>query len=227
MSPERRCPRQAPRLSTQCAPRRSTFTSSLPRGAAAPLVDDDPRGVPAGGGVAGQELARHVGAHGVRRHRLQEGRDHDLRRLALLGRLRAPLHVGVGLGAHLVAGGHDGAGVREPDAGRGGEQRQQRGRQADGTTRAHHTTTSRASAGTRGSGLCRSGRPARRGSVSRNWAPSPMRPQACSQPPWRWVSSSAIESPRPVPPLVRARAGSARQKRLKTMADSPGRSPTP
>ena len=36
-----------------------------------------------------------------------------------------------------------------------------------------------------------------------------------------------MDSPRPVPPLVRARAGSARQKRLKTIADSPGPSPTP
>ena len=53
------------------------------------------------------------------------------------------------------------------------------------------------------------------------------RPHAWSQPPCRWVSSSAMESPRPVPPLVRARAGSARQNRLNTIADSPGSSPTP
>ena len=51
------------------------------------------------------------------------------------------------------------------------------------------------------------------------------RPQACSQPPCRWVSSSEIDSPSPVPPLVRARAGSARQNRLKTSAASPGRQP--
>jgi len=67
--------------------------------------------------------------------------------------------------------------------------------------------------------------PARRGSVNRNWAPSPGRPHAWSQPPCRWVSSSEIDSPRPVPPLVRARAGSARQKRLKTSAASPGARP--
>ena len=57
--------------------------------------------------------------------------------------------------------------------------------------------------------------------------PRPGRPQACSQPPWRWVSSSAIDRPSPVPPLVRARAGSARQNRLNTMADSPTPRPTP
>ena len=39
------------------------------------------------------------------------------------------------------------------------------------------------------------------------------------------MSSSAIDSPRPVPPLVRARAGSARQNRLNTIADSPGAEP--
>ena len=41
-----------------------------------------------------------------------------------------------------------------------------------GGTTGGHATTSAASAGTRGSGLCRSGWRACRGSVSRNWAPS-------------------------------------------------------
>ena len=45
------------------------------RGAAAALVRDDLlQRVPAGARVGGQELAGHVGAHGVRRHRLQEAR---------------------------------------------------------------------------------------------------------------------------------------------------------
>ena len=43
----------------------------------------------------------------------------------------------------------------------------------------------------------------------------------------RRASSREMASPRPVPPVVRARAGSARQKRLNTSADSPGRRPTP
>ena len=66
------------------------------------------------------------------------------------------------------------------------------------------------SSGTSGSGLCSRGSPARRGRVRRNWEPLPGIPHACSQPPCRRASSSEIDSPRPVPPLVRARAGSAR-----------------
>ena len=57
--------------------------------------------------------------------------------------------------------------------------------------------------------------------------PSPGSPQACSQPPCSRASSSAMARPRPVPPVVRARAGSARQNRLKTSCASPGRRPTP
>ena len=52
-------------------------------------------------------------------------------------------------------------------------------------------------------------------------------PHACRRPPCSRASSEAIDRPRPVPPVVRARAGSARQKRLKTSDDSPGRSPMP
>ena len=66
-----------------------------------------------------------------------------------------------------------------------------------------------------------------RGSVSRNAAPSPglapgLQPAAV-QP----GVLEAIASPSPVPPVVRARAGSARQNRLNTSAASPGRRPTP
>ena len=61
--------------------------------------------------------------------------------------------------------------------------------------------------------------PAFRGKVSRNWAPMPGRPQAVSQPPCRFASSIEIANPSPVPPTVRARAGSPRQKRWKTCFD--------
>ncbi len=65
------------------------------------------------------------------------------------------------------------------------------------------------------------------GRVRRKREPWPGSPQAWSQPWWRRASSSEIASPSPVPPVVRARAGSARQKRLKTSEASPARRPTP
>ena len=66
-----------------------------------------------------------------------------------------------------------------------------------------------------------------RGSVSLKQAPRPGSPHASSQPPCSLASSSEIDNPRPVPPVVRARAGSARQNLLNTSDDSPGRRPTP
>ena len=66
----------------------------------------------------------------------------------------------------------------------------------------------------------RAGRRARsptvRGRVSRNAAPCPSSPQACSQPPCSRASSTAMDRPRPLPPLRRARDSSARQNRLNT-----------
>ena len=52
--------------------------------------------------------------------------------------------------------------------------------------------------------------------VSRNWAPAPGWPQTCSQPPCRRASSRLIDRPRPLPPTVRTREGSARQNRSNT-----------
>ena len=72
--------------------------------------------------------------------------------------------------------------------------------------------------GTSGSGDPIRVSPARRGRVSRKRDPWPGSPHACSQPSCSRASSSEIDRPRPVPPVVRARAGSARQNRLKTMA---------
>ncbi|CAM5720677.1 hypothetical protein SALBM311S_12393 [Streptomyces alboniger] len=85
----------------------------------------------------------------------------------------------------------------------------------------------RESLGSSGIGEPRSGSSAVRGSVNLNCEPPPGSPHACSQPPCNRASSRAMDSPRPVPPVVRARAGSARQKRLKTRVASPGLSPTP
>ena len=140
------------------------------------------------------------------------------------GPRRTPLHVGLGLACvPRSSAEHDRTGVRDADAGGRGEQRQSadRQRRGSGARRLMPPPRGRPS-GTSGAGSGAAASPARRGRVSRNWAPSPGRPHACSQPPCRWVSSSEIDRPRPVPPLVRARAGSARQKRLKTIADSPG-----
>ena len=67
----------------------------------------------------------------------------------------------------------------------------------------------------------------RRGSVSRNTAPRPRSPQACSQPLCSRASSRLIASPSPVPPVSRLRDGSPRQNRLNTSAASPGRRPDP
>ena len=61
-----------------------------------------------------------------------------------------------------------------------------------------------------------------RGRVSRNRAPSPGAPEACSQPPCNRASSSEMARPSPVPPVCRCRDGSARQNRLKTSPASPG-----
>src|SRR5690625_6264456 len=61
--------------------------------------------------------------------------------------------------------------------------------------------------------------PGLRGSVSRKTAPSPTWPHACSQPEWRWASSTEIDRPSPVPPRVRALEGSALQKRSKTRSE--------
>ena len=69
--------------------------------------------------------------------------------------------------------------------------------------------------------------PTRHGRVMRKTAPSPTLPHACSHPPCSRTSSSAIDRPNPVPPVARARAGSARQNRPNTSEASPGRSPTP
>src|SRR5690606_13869577 len=82
------------------------------------------------------------------------------------------------------------------------------------------------------SGSSRNGRtpmsaPARRGRVSRNEAPSPGRDHASRLPPCKRASSSEIASPRPVPPVVRARAGSARQNRSKTWDAASASMPTP
>ncbi|GAA3099946.1 hypothetical protein GCM10020254_51770 [Streptomyces goshikiensis] len=85
----------------------------------------------------------------------------------------------------------------------------------------------RESSGSSGIGDPRSGSSAVLGRVSRNWEPPPGSPHAWSQPPCSRASSTAMDRPRPVPPVVRARAGSARQKRLKTRVASPGLSPTP
>ena len=81
--------------------------------------------------------------------------------------------------------------------------------------------------GPSGSGLDSSTSPSLRGSVSRNTAPLPGSPHACSQPPCSRASSTAMDSPSPVPPVRRARDSSARQKRLNTRLASPGRRPTP
>ena len=91
----------------------------------------------------------------------------------------------------------DGSAVGHADATAG---EHQAGERPARSCAAPHRTGSGASSGTSGSGLCRSGSPTRRGRVSRNCAPSPGSPQACSQPPCRWASSSAIDSPSPVPP---------------------------
>lgn len=80
---------------------------------------------------------------------------------------------------------------------------------------------------TSGSGDDWSRIPARRGSVSRKLAPRPGRPHASSHPPCRCASSREIASPRPVPPVVRARAGSARQNRSNTCWTSSVVIPTP
>ncbi len=67
--------------------------------------------------------------------------------------------------------------------------------------------------------------PAVRGRVSLNTEPRPFSPHAWSQPPCSRASSSAMARPRPVPPVVRARDGSARQNRSKTSCSSPGAEP--
>ena len=56
------------------------------------------------------------------------------------------------------------------------------------------------------------------GSVSRKHAPLSGSAHTSSRPPCSRVSSVAIASPRPVPPTVRARAGSPRQNLLNTFA---------
>src|SRR5690606_20384025 len=81
--------------------------------------------------------------------------------------------------------------------------------------------------GTSGSGEEVSWMPARRGRVSRKFAPSPGLAHTSSQPPCRCASSSEIASPSPVPPVVRARALSARQKRSKTCSTASWLMPTP
>src|SRR5262249_2826624 len=86
------------------------------------------------------------------------------------------------------------------------------------------TPTSR---GTREIGLREIGDPTRRGNVSRNCDPDPASPHAWTQPPCSIASSNEIDNPSPVPPIVRVRAGSARQKRLNTRLSSPGPRPTP
>src|SRR6266536_5468349 len=162
------------------------------------------------------------------RAREQEPADDQVRAPAGLWRSRDQLDEHVLLaalcrdrrGRHAAAIRHNGAAARHDRADEGGQR---------GGNPSHPALTSgRATAGgTSGSGdPCRPW-PAPRGRVRRNTDPFPGPPHACSQPPCKRASSSAIASPSPVPPLVRARAGSARQKRSKTIVSSPGRNPTP
>ena len=71
------------------------------------------------------------------------------------------------------------------------------------------------------------GSPSSRGIVSRKAAPSPLRPAAESVPPCRPTSSCAIDRPSPVPPVVRVRAVSPRQKRSNTRSACSSDMPTP
>src|SRR5215472_14002906 len=84
-----------------------------------------------------------------------------------------------------------------------------------------------ARSGPSGSGEPASVVPTVLGKVSLNTDLWPGSPQASSQPPCSLASSSAIARPRPVPPVVLARAGSARQNRSNTKNSSPGDNPTP
>src|SRR5690606_32315515 len=102
-------------------------------------------------------------------------------------------------------------------------------RSGRGTTSSSASATGSASAGAAGSG---SGEeemtiPALRGRVSRKAAPSPGLPHASSVPACSRASSREIDSPSPVPPEVRARAGSPRQNRSKTRPASSGVMPAP
>ena len=83
------------------------------------------------------------------------------------------------------------------------------------------------SRGTNGSGEVSRIAPTLFGKVRRNWAPIAGRPHAVSQPPCRFASSIAIARPSPVPPTVRARAASPRQKRWKTCLAWLASNPTP
>src|SRR4051794_6521791 len=128
--------------------------------------------------------------------------DLDVTALALLGRHRTGL-------MHA-------AGQRQPPA----PGREQQGHQRSKTPHA-------APSGRNGNGLASKAPATRRGSVMRKAAPTPGSPHACNHPPCSRTSSSAMASPRPVPPVVRARDGSPRQNRVNTRPASPGLSPIP
>ena len=66
-----------------------------------------------------------------------------------------------------------------------------------------------------------------RAGSARSWSRDPSSDQTASSPPCSRASPSAIDSPRPVPPIVRVRDGSARQKRSKTRSTSSGVMPRP
>src|SRR5439155_21222771 len=66
-----------------------------------------------------------------------------------------------------------------------------------------------------------------RGSVNRNVAPRPGSLLASTLPPWASTIPLTIASPRPAPPVARARDGSTRQKRSKTWGRCSGAIPPP
>ena len=80
------------------------------------------------------------------------------------------------------------------------------------------------------SGMRRRRRELRRpgaGSVSTKFEPRPGSDHTASSPPCSRASPRAIDSPSPVPPIVRVRDGSARQKRSNTRSTSCGVIPRP
>ncbi len=153
--------------------------------------DDGVVGPPVALRLLAEELPRDAGRDRAGLHGLEEVGDDLGGRLAGLRRLGVEVERGPGRGhrrgLHLgdrAVGGH-------PHARRQAEHDGEHADEGGGPSHAD----SRASVGTRGSGLWRSGCESRRGSVRRNWAPSPGRPQAWSQPPWRWVSSREMDRP--------------------------------
>src|SRR5690606_10752272 len=98
-------------------------------------------------------------------------------------------------------------------------------RGAGGGRRGHGSTSGSGGSGTGEDPTSVS--PRRRGRVRRKHVPSPSCDHTSSSPPWMRASSSEIARPRPVPPVVRWREGSARQKRSKTRSTCSGFMPTP